>query len=223
MNYVYLLIEVIFIFLLLIGFYKFGKKDGLFLYIGLLSSLICILMFKSIDIFSFEINLGISFVIGIFVCSNIIVQRYGIDETKDIIKAFVFPYIITIVLLSLVSLIDSSDYNNITNSYYDLLFGYNLNNLRLLIGAFLSILFALWYNSYVYHSLRKNKNKLIINHMGSMFVIQFIESLIFVVISYVGNFGFDMLFGMVVISYLLKIIIGIIGFIPFVLVLKMKS
>ena len=133
MNYIYILIEVILVFLLMILFYKVGKKDGLFTYIGFLSSLLSVIMFKSIDILSFEVDLGIPILMVIFVCSNVIIQRYGIDEIKRIIKSFVIPYLLTIVILSFTSLIGVSEYNLTSNIAFDNLFGYNLDNLRLVV------------------------------------------------------------------------------------------
>lgn len=223
MNYVYLLIEIVLIFLLLVLFYKFGKKDGLFLYIGFMSAVLSLVMFKSIDIFSFEVDLGIPILMGIFTCSNIIVQRYGIDEIKLIIKSFIIPYILTIVVLCLTSLTSSSEYNLITNNSFNSLFGYNLDNLRLLVSGILSIGFMLWYNAYVYYYIRKNKNRYIFSNIGSILMVHFIESIIFVLIAYIGSFEFNMLFGMIVIRYLLKVVIGVISLIPVSIIMKMKS
>jgi len=222
MNYIYLLMEVILTFLLMVLFYKFGKKDGLFLYIGFMASILSLIMFKSIDILSFEVDLGIPVLMGMFVCGNIIVQRYGIDEIKRIIKAFVIPYIITIVILSLTSLICASEYNLTTNDAFNSLFGYNLENLRLMVSGLLSIGFMLWYNAYLYHYIRKNKNKFLFSNIGSMLIIQFMESIIFVLISYIGVFDFNVIFGMIVIRYLLKVVIGVISLLPISVILKMK-
>lgn len=222
MNYLYLLIEVIFVFLLMILFYKLGKKDGLFNYIGFMSSLLSVIMFKSIDMLSFEVDLGIPVLMTLFVCSNIIVQRYGIDEIKKIIKSFVFPYIFTIIILSLTSLIGSSEYNLTTNNAFNSLFGYDLENLRLIVSGLLSVGFMLWYNAYIYYYIRKNKNKYIFSNIGSMLIIQFIESIIFVFIAYIGSFDINVLFGMIVIRYLLKVAIGFISLLPISVILKIK-
>ena len=222
MNYIYLLVEVILVFIFMVLFYRFGKKDGLFVYIGFMSALLSIIMFKSIDILSFEIDLGIPVLMGIFICSNIIIQRYGIDEIKYIIKSFIIPYMLITIILSLTSLIYSSEYNMVTNDAFDSLFGYNLDNLRLLVSGLLSIGFMLWYNAYIYYYIRKNKNKYWFSNIGSILIIQFIESIIFVLISYIGSFEFDMLFGMIVVRYLLKVIIGIISLLPVSVILKMK-
>jgi len=223
MNYIFLVIDIILVFSLMVLFYKFGKKDGLFLYISFMSSVLSIVSFKSIDVLSFEMDLGIPVLMGIFVCSNIIVQRYGIDEIKLIIKSFIIPYILTIVILSLTSLISPSEYNLTTNGVFDSLFGYNLDNLRLFVSELLSIGFMLWYNAYVYYYIRKNKNKYLFSNIGSILIVQFIESIIFVLIAYVGTFEFTMLFGIIVVRYLLKVMIGCIGLLPVSIILKIKS
>ena len=222
MNYVYLFIEVIILFFLMVLFYKYGKKDGLYIYVGFMSSLVGILMFKSIDILSFEVDLGIPIIMSIFICSNIIVQKYGIDEIKKIIKCFVIPYIFTVIIIALFTLIDSSEFNIVTNNSFNSLFGYNLDNLRLIISGLLSIGFMLWYNAHLYYFIRKSKNKYVFSNIGSMLIIQFIESLIFVLIAYIGSFNFNILFGMIVVRYLFKIVIGFLSLLVVSIIFKMK-
>lgn len=223
MNYIYLLIEIIIIFVLMLLFYRFGKKDGLFIYISLMATLLGLFMFKTIDVLSFEIDLGVPFIMGIFICGNVIVQRYGIDEVKDIIKSFVFPYIITLSVLCLVSLTISSEFNIATGDAYNELFGYNIDNIRIIVGYLLSIVFSLWYNCYIYFYIRRNKNIYLFSNIGSLLLIQFVESIIFILITYIGTIDITILFGMIVIRYLLKIIIGVISLVPFMFVIKMKS
>ena len=57
-------------------FYKVGKKNGLYLYMVLMSSIASIIMFKTIDLFSFQVNLGIPIIMGLFICNNIITTTY---------------------------------------------------------------------------------------------------------------------------------------------------
>lgn len=223
MNYILLLVETIIVLSIMIIFYKIGKKEGLFLYISLISSLLSLFMFKSIDVLSFEADLGIPFVMGIFVCSNAIIQRYGIDEIKKIIKSFIIPFGFITIILGIISLFTSSEYNVISNISFDEIFGYNLDNIRLVIGILCSLGFTMWYNAYIYYYIKKNKNRYLISNVGSMLVIQFLESIIFVFISYIGVFDLGIMFGMIVIRYLLKIAIGLIGLLPFTLTIKMKS
>lgn len=223
MNYLYLLVEIILVFLLMVLFYKYGKKDGLFLYIGLMASIFSVIMFKTIDILSFQINLGLPIIMGIFMANNVIIQRYGLDEIKRIIYTFVFSYVFTIVILGLISLINPSDYNMGSSNSFDELFGYNLGNLRCFIGGLLSIGFMLWCNGEIYYYIRRSRNKLIFSNIGSILIVQFMESIIFVLISYLGLYDSILIFGMIVIRYLLKVIIGVFGLFPVYLVVKMKD
>lgn len=223
MNYILLLIETILVLSIMMIFYKMGKKDGLFLYISLISSLLSLFMFKTIDVLSFEADLGVPFVMGIFVCSNAIIQRYGIDEIKKIIKSFVIPFGFITIILGIISLFSSSEYNVVSNISFNEIFGYNLDNIRLVIGILCSLGFTIWYNAYIYYYIKKNKNRYLVSNIGSMLVIQFLESIIFVLISYIGVFDLSIMFGMIVIRYLLKVVIGVIGLLPFTMTIKMKS
>ena len=50
------------------------------------------------------------------------------------------------------------------------------------------LIFDLLLDSLVYDSIRKNKNSVIFNNIGSILVVLFVESIIFVTISHVGNY-----------------------------------
>ena len=211
MNYILILLEVIFTFFLMFIFYKVGKKNGLYLYMVLMSSIASIIMFKTIDLFSFQVNLGIPIIMGLFICNNIIIQRFGIDEVKRIMTTSGIAYVVVgIIVLT-------------SNEVFNSLFGYDINNIRIFIGGFVSIMLMLWSSSYVYYYIRRSKNILWFSNIGTMLFIQMLESIIFVIISYIGEFDFTLLFGMIVIRYLIKIMIGMIGLIPVYTIVKMKD
>lgn len=223
MNYIFLVFGIILVYFLMVLFYKFGKKEGLFLYISLMSLLLGVVMYMTIDFFSFQVDFGIPIIMGIFICSNIIIQRYGSDETGKIVKYYVIPYVFINIIFSLFTLINSAEYDLVGSNAFDYLFGYSLNSLRVMIGYLLSMGFMLWYNCYMYYHIRKNKNKLLFSNIGTMLIIQFIESIIFVFISYSGLFDINLTFGMIVIRYLLKIIIGFMGLVPVSVIMKLKD
>ncbi len=223
MNYVYMIIEILLVYLLLVIFYKLSKKEGLFQYILFMASILSIIMYKLITVMSFQINMGIPIVVGIFICSNIIIQRFGEDEIGKIIKYFSWGYVGAFIIINLIGVISPSEYNLVGNVAFNSLFGYNLDVLRIYIGGFIAISFMLWYNGYLYYYFRKSHNKLIFSNIGSILIIQFVESIIFVIISY--SFSFDLLqiFGMIVVRYLIKVIIGVIGLIPVYMIVKIAD
>ncbi|MGM9882371.1 MAG: VUT family protein [Bacilli bacterium] len=221
MNYVYLALEIILVFLLMFVFYKIDKKNGLFLYILLMSSIVSITMYKLISILSFQVNTGIPIIMGIFICSNIIIQKYGFDEVKRVIKTFICGYVMTFVLISFTSFVSPN--NLIANVSFDSLFGCNINTLRTFFAGLIAISLMLWYNGSVYYYIRRNKNKILFSNIGSICIIQFLESTIFIIISYIGLFDLTYIFGMITVRYLLKVVIGIVGLFPVLKIVKMKG
>ena len=211
MNLLYMLIEMIFVYFILVLFYKFGKKDGLFLYIGFMAALLGVVMFKLYDFTLFPVNYGLPLIMGIFTANNIIIQRFGLDEIKKIISYYVVPYVMVMIIICLGSLVTSSDYNIMTNNCFNSLFGYGLINLRCFISGLLSIGFMLYLNGEVYYYIRRSKNKLLLSNIGSILIIQFIESIIFICVAYLGEYDFLIIFGMIIIRYLIKVIIGMVG------------
>lgn len=220
MNIILLFIGIILVFGIMFLFYYIGKKDGLFLYIGLMSSILSLVIFKSIDILSFEINLGLTIIMGIFTASNIIIQKYGLDEEKKIISYFIIPFVSVYLISSMFSLIETNEFNLTSNDSYNYLFGYDLHNLRIAISSFISISLMLWMDGEIYYYVRKSKNNLLYSNIYTLFIVQFIGSLIFVFIAYTGIYDFMVFIGIVGVRYLLKVIIGAFSFIPIYLIVK---
>lgn len=223
MNYIVLITEILLTFFLIFLAYKMGKKDGLYLGIGLFSSILCVMLFKMINMFDFDVNMGIPFIVGILLLNNIIIHRYGFDETTRILRTFGIAYILTYMVIMITTLTIGSKYNLASNDSYNLLFGYDLSNIRYFVGGLLSIGMIFWMGSNVYDNIRKNKNNIIFNNVGSILVVLFIESIIFVSIAHIGNYTVVELFGMIVIRYLIEVVIGLLGLIPVYLIVKRKD
>ena len=188
-----------------------------------MSSVLGVLTFKSIDILSFQVNVGIIIMMGIFISNNIIIQRYGLDEIKKIIYTFLGGFITPIVVISLANLINSSvDFIDISG-LFDTLFSYSFENIRVIIANIISIAFMIWYNGIIYYYIRRIKNNLVFSNIGSILIIQFIEAILFVLVAYMGSFQIVEIFGMIVIRYLLKLLVGILGLVPVFTITKMKG
>lgn len=220
MNIICFLIEILVIYCLMLLFYHFGKKNGLFHYISLMGSILSFVIFKTISLFSFEINLGITIIVGIFTACNIIIQRYGLDEMKRIIFCFVIPFVSTAVVVSLLTLANCCVFDLNSIDAYDSLFGYNLDNIRYFVSCLVSISFMLWLDGEVYYAIRKSKNNLVLSNVGAMLIIQFIESFVFIFIAYMGVYDFLEIIGMICIRYILKILVSGVSVTPIYLLVK---
>ena len=223
MNYIILFTEMIFVFVIMYFLYKYAKKDGLYLGISIFAVILCLIQFRMIDIFLFSVSMGIPLVIGILALNNIIIHRYGIDEVKRIILTFTISYTIIGFVIMFSTAIMGSQYNLVSNNDFDMLFGYSLYNIRHFIGGFIATSVMLLLDSNIYYSIRKSKNNLLLDNLGAIFIVLFVESLIYVLLSSVGVFNFVRLFGMMVIRYLKEVVLGLIGIIPIWILVKMKD
>lgn len=220
MNYVCLFLEMVLIYLLMIIFYRIDKKDSLYLYMGLMSSVLCFALLGTIEVISFNVNMGIPVIMGIFISSNVIVHRYGVDEVKRILCTFGVCYFVTSMFMILFSCMNRYGLDIGSSSISDLLFRLDLSNIRIMVGGFISILSMLWIGSGIYYSVRKNRNVFVMSNMISSLVVAFIESMIFVFMVHLGSFKLIELFGMISVRYLLEIILGFMGLIPTYILIK---
>lgn len=223
MNYMYLLLETFIVMLFMITSYMVYKKNGLYFFIGASSVIFSIVMSKLVSYLSFETNVGLALLMGIFICANIIIQRFGVDETVRIIKTFLFSYILSFIILNMVGMIALSSYNFDVSNYYNDIFGYNLESIRVFLSGLIVVPVILFMSGKVYYYFRRTQNKLWFSNLGTLFTIQFIQSLLFIFLSYVGGYSALELFGMVVVRYLIMVVVGIIGLIPVYIIVKMKD
>ena len=78
----------------------------------------------------------------------------------------------------------------------------------------------IWIGSGIYYSFKKNRNMFVISNIVTSFVIFFVESLIFEFISSAGSFTLVELFGMISVTYIIEIIISVLGIVPVCVLVK---
>ena len=120
-----------------------------------------------------------------------------------LIISFIF-----ICLLILSSGLQISDYNNISNLMYNNVI---FSNIKFIIANVISIITAIYINNFLYYELRKVKNKIWISNIFSSLIFAFVESIIFVLITKFINGSLYVVMMTIVIRYILRLIILIIG------------
>lgn len=208
MNIGLLLIEIIFSSTILLYLYKKNKYDGIYTWLLLFSILIGIISQKSIEIFNLELNLGIAINTFIFITSNIIVQKKGPKEIEKVLSIIILGNVSIYSFSIITTICDISYINEITNKAFDNLF--YLNN-RIYFSTIISLIVSLYFNSILYHQIRQIKNKILISNILTTIIIQFIESLLFCLISYTFKIPFINIIELIVIRYIFKVTIGMIG------------
>lgn len=208
MNLLFLLIEVILSYIILLFVYKKYKEEGIYIWIIVILLTSSIMSIKSIEINNVNIALGIGVSSSIYIANNILIQKKGTEHMKKITTIMLIISFIFISLLILSSGLPISDYNNISNLMYNNVI---FSNIKFIIANIISIITAIYINNFLYYELRKVKNKIWISNIFSSLIFAFVESIIFVLITKFINGSLYVVMMTIVIRYILRLIILIIG------------
>ena len=208
MNLLFLLIEVILSYIILLFVYKKYKEEGIYIWIIVILLISSIMSIKSIEINNINIALGIGVSSSIYIANNILIQKKGTEHMKKITTIMLIISFIFICLLILSSGLPISDYNNISNLMYNNVI---FSNIKFIIANVISIITAIYINNFLYYELRKVKNKIWISNIFSSLIFAFVESIIFVFITKFINGSLYVVMMTIVIRYILRLIILIIG------------
>lgn len=208
MNLLFLLIEVILSYIILLFVYKKYKEEGIYIWIIVILLISSIMSIKSIEINNVNIALGIGVSSSIYIANNILIQKKGTEHMKKITTIMLIISFIFISLLILSSGLQISDYNNISNLMYNNVI---FSNIKFIIANVISIITAIYINNFLYYELRKVKNKIWISNIFSSLIFAFVESIIFVFITKFINGSLYVVMMTIVIRYILRLIILIIG------------
>ena len=208
MNLLFLLIEVILSYIILLFVCKKYKEEGIYIWIIVILLTSSIMSIKSIEINNVNIALGIGVSSSIYIANNILIQKKGTEHMKKITTIILIISFIFISLLILFSGLQISDYNNISNLMYNNVI---FSNIKFIIANVISIITAIYINNFLYYELRKVKNKIWISNIFSSLIFAFVESIIFVLITKFINGSLYVVMMTIVIRYILRLIILIIG------------
>lgn len=208
MNILLLFIELIILFLVIYYSYKKNKYEGLYMLLIILTLLVGI--FSNKEIMIFNLNINYSFIISsiIILITKILIQKKGPEEIKNILLLITFTSIITYILLETSSLLQVSNINKKLSVSYNEVF--NLNS-RTYLSAVASLILSAYLTSAVYHNIRIIKNKIWLSNTLTSIILELIDSTIFCLISYLFKIPFINLIELIVIRYILKLIISLLG------------
>jgi len=208
MNIILLFIEILISGAILIYLYKKYKYEGIYICIMIFSIILGIISQKTVEIFGLEINLGFVTNTLLIIASNILIQKKGPEENNKIITMIILSNVIIYVLSIIAILFSGSQINELTNTSFDKLF--YLNN-RIYFATIISLLITIWVNSFIYHQIRQIKNKIVISNILSAIISHFVECILFCVISYAFKIPFINVIELIVIRYIFKLVISLIG------------
>lgn len=191
--------------------YKNYKTLGLYTYVIAASLISSLMSLKTINLFNYDINLGIIPFVTIITSSNILIQKKGPDSTKQLILTLSATFLVSYLILYIIHFMTPSNINLFTNASYDNIF---VESPRIYFTSFVTTLYSLLLNSKLYYYLKKMKNNILISNLFSSVIIHFIASILFGIIAFIFTKDIIDIIKIIMIRYLLSILISLIGTIP---------
>ena len=203
-----LIIELIICIIAIVILYKNYHLVGLYAYTIMSIILSCMMSFKMITIYNYDMNLGIIPLVTIFIVANIISQKIGPEETKKHLLLTVVVLTVSYIILLLIKLMSASKIGLFTSASYNNIFD---NSLRIIYAHIVTILYSLILNNKLYYYLKRMKNNIIISNIFSTIIIQFISSILFGIIAYTFIKEPIDIVKIIMIRYLVSLVVGLVG------------
>ena len=219
-NIILIFIEMIICYVLLLLLCKKFKTDGIYVY-GIIATFIsCIMSLKQIELMGVNVPIGFAVTTSLIIAGNMITQKRGPEELKTYLSLVLVTALISCSFLNLSGIIDSSEYNKLSNISYDNIFKYNL---RIYLGLTISIIISIYLSSKLYYLLKRLQNKIILSNIFSIIIVELLENILFVFIAYLFEYEPIDLILCLVIRYMIKTVIGLVGTIPIYIANKYKQ
>ncbi len=208
MNIILLILEILLMSSGILLLFKKYKKDGLYFWI--ISSIILtnIMALKTTNILEIDVALGSILYVGIFIAMNLIIQKYGTESIKKIVISTIIASIISVLIITVFTLFNSSFINIDTNISFNILFA---SNIRIFIASIITFIISIYINTTIYRKLRMDNNKIFVNNTVAMLITQFFDTIIFIVIAFGGTLNLKVIINSIAIRIIIKYITGIIG------------
>lgn len=203
--------EILWIFTLVISFssiilcYKFLGKNGLFLWVIVATLISNIQTVKTVELFGINTALGTVLYGSTFLATDILNYKYGLKESrKTIIYGFLAMIIMTVFMV--VCLIYEPSSNDFSQTSLVTIFSFNI---RITIGSILGFVVSQFIDTAVFNKLQKKYKKLWLSNNASTIICQSIDTIIFVLVTYLGTMKLNIILEIMISIYIFKIIVAI--------------
>lgn len=205
MNELLWILTLLFSFMGVILFYKLFGKVGLFIWI-VTSTIICnIQTTKTIDIFGLETSLGTILYGSTFLATDIINEQYGKKQAKKTI-ALGFLVMVFMTILMTIALLYVPSKSDFANESLKVIFTLNI---RITIASISGFVISQWFDTILYNKLKDKFKGLWIRNNFSTIISQLLDTIIFVIITYLGKMPIPIIFNIACTMYVLKLLVAV--------------
>ena len=210
-NTILIVAESLVAFITLLILAKKYKTDGIYVFGIIATFLSCIVGLKKISIMDISVPIGFGITTALIIGGNIITQKKGPEAIGTYLILIIITMLISCCFINLSVMLQESQYNYFANMSYNNIFTLNI---KYYIGLFISLIVSIYISSKLYYILKKAQNKVILSNLFAIIIVEFIENIFFVIITYFNEYQPVDIALCIVFRYTIKTIIGIVGTIP---------
>ena len=185
--------------------YKYLGKNGLFLWIIVATLVSNIQTIKTIDLFGLETSLGTILYGSVFLATDILNYKYGIEESRKTITYGFIAMVIMTFFMS-ISLVYEPSINDFSQDSLSLIFSFNI---RITIASLIGFTVSQFIDTFLFDKLQKRYNKLWVSNNISTMVCQILDTIIFTIITYVGTINIGSVIEIMISMYIFKVIVAL--------------
>ena len=227
MNEILFLISIVFYLSGVLFAYKIFGKTGLYIWTAISAILANIEALKMVDMFGLSVTLGNALYASNFVVTDILSENYDKESANKAVNIGLFITIIWVLATQLILKFEPNSIDFINGSLNEV-FGFMP---RIAIASIFTYAVAQKIDVVLYHKVWEKTNKIFKNSNKGLWLrnnistltSQFLDTLVFTLIAFVGTMSFKELMSLVFTTYILKAIVGILDTPIIYLAKKMKK
>jgi len=195
-------------FVLFLLCYRFFGKVVLYAWIGLATVLANIQVVKIVELFGFAMTLGNTMYATIYLCSDLLNEKYGQEQAKKAVWFGFFTLIATTIIMQMALRFVPHPEELAKQDALAMIFGIMP---RLVIASLTSYFISQFLDVRIYTFLKKicpKPNQLWIRNNGSTLISQFVDTVLFCTIAFLGVLPMDTWFDILLTTYLIKFVVS---------------
>ncbi|MDN9009550.1 queuosine precursor transporter [Brevibacillus laterosporus] len=195
-------------FVLFLLCYRFFGKVGLYAWIGFATVLANIQVVKIVELFGFAMTLGNTMYATIYLCSDLLNEKYGQEQAKKAVWFGFFTLIATTIIMQMSLTFVPHPDELAKQDALAMIFGIMP---RLVIASLTSYFISQFLDVRIYTFLKKvfpKRNQLWIRNNGSTLISQLVDTVLFCTIAFLGELPMDIWFDIILTTYLIKFVVS---------------
>ena len=213
MNEILFLISIVFYLSGVLFAYKVFGKTGLYVWSAIGATLANIEAMKMVDMFGLSVTLGNALYASNFVVTDILSENYDKESANKAVNIGLFVTIIWLLATQLILKFNPSEFDFISNSLNEV-FGFMP---RIAMASIFTYAVVQKIDVVLYHKVWEKTNKIFkdtnkglwLRNNISTLTSQFLDTLIFTIIAFVGTVSFEELVMLIFTTYVLKAVVAV--------------